>query len=298
MIRNKYIDLHIHSNYSDGNFTPKQLINIAENNNVKILAITDHDSISGLREFKDNISYGLFGVNGIELSSYIVDNNENTRIHILGYCFDEKNYLFQKLVNEMNDKRRNIHLRLLKELREKIKKIPEEEIKKININRYCWFDREVIECLEKSKYPKEIIDELKLHYKINKFSYGDDYNLNVRRVIDGIHSAGGYVVLAHPMSYDFSYDKDRVSRIINKLIDMGIDGIEIFHTECSLNDTIWLREIVNKNNLLYSVGSDFHRFIDSDGRQIGLGIDNNLCISETSLTNEILKTKKYFKKVN
>ena len=297
MTKNKYIDLHIHSNISDGDFTPKQIIGIAGNNNVKILSIADHDSISSLEEFKENISSGLLGINGIELSSYVTHNNEEKKIHILGYCFDEKKYQFKNLVNEMNEKRKNAHLRLLKDLREKIKDFPDEEIKKLNINRYCWFDREIIDCLERSKYPKEIIDELKLYYKIHKFNYGNDYNLDAKRVIDTIHSVGGYAVLAHPMSYDFSNDKDIVSIIINKLTDMGLDGLEIYHSECLLSDTIWLREIVNKNSLLYSAGSDFHRFIDSDGRKIGFGINNNLCVQETSLTNEILKTKKYFKKV-
>lgn len=297
MTNDKFIDLHIHSNNSDGTFTPKQLVSIAEKNNVCVLSITDHDSISGLYEFKCNISYGMLGVKGIEFSSFIIDNNEKIKLHILGYCFDENNYLFQSLVNEMAEKRIDKHLKLLKDLRERIKRIPEEEIEKLNINKYCWFDREVIGCLEQAKYSKEIIDELRTYYKINRFSYGSDYDIDVKRVIEAIHSAGGYVIFAHPMAYKFSNDKDKIFRITNKLIHMGIDGIEIYQSDCLKEDTIWLSKIVDKNNLLYSVGSDFHRILNSDGRQIGLGISNNLCIKETSLTNKIIKSKKFFKRV-
>ena len=297
MLNDKYIDLHIHSNNSDGAFSPKQLVDIADKNNVGMLSITDHDSISGLEELKCNIPYDMLGVKGIEFSSFIIDNNEKIKLHILGYCFDENNYLFQSLVKEMTEKRIDKHLKLLKELKEKIKKIPEEELKKININKYCWFDRKVISCLEQAKYSKEVIDEIKMYYKANRFSYGSDYDLDVKRVIEAIHLAGGYVIFAHPMAYKFSNDKDTVLRIINKLIQMGIDGIEIYQSDCLSVDTLWLGKIVNDNNLLYSVGSDFHRVLNSDGRQIGLGINNNLCIKETSLTNKIIKCKKYFRRV-
>ena len=120
MTNDKFIDLHIHSNNSDGTFAPKQLVDIAEKNNVGILSITDHDSISGLDEFKCNIPYDMLGVKGIEFSSFIIDNNEKIKLHILGYCFDEKNYLFQSLINEMTEKRIDKHLKLLKEVKEKL----------------------------------------------------------------------------------------------------------------------------------------------------------------------------------
>ncbi len=297
MKNNKFIDLHVHSNNSDGTFAPKHLISMAEKNNIGILSITDHDSIRAFDEFKCNIPYNMLGIKGIEFSSFIIENKEKIKLHILGYCFDENNYLFQKLVNEMTEKRIDRHLKLLKEVRERIKKIPEEEIEKLNIGKYCWFDREVIKCLENAKYSNEIIEELRKFYKTNRFSYGPDYNLEVKRVIETIHAAGGFVIFAHPMAYKFSNDKNMVFEIINRLIHLGIDGIEVYQSDCLSEDTIWLSKIADKNNLLYSVGSDFHRIINSDGRQIGLGINNNLCITETSLTNEIIKSKKYFKKV-
>lgn len=297
MINDKIIDLHIHSNNSDGTFTPRQLVSIACKNNVGILSITDHDSISGLEEFKYEISSEMLGIKGVEFSSFIIDVDKKIKIHILGYGFDENNYLFKAMVNEMREKRIDKHIRLLHEIKEVTKTIPEEEIAKLDINRYCWFDREVIKVLGRTGYSKEKLEELKQYYKINKFSYGSDYELDAQRVIDVIHSAGGYVIFAHPMAYKFSTDKLFVERVLNKLIKMGIDGVEIYQSDCNTSDSIWLGQVVDKNNLLFSVGSDFHRIENSDGRQIGLGIDNNLCINRTTLTDEIIKEKKYFKKV-
>ncbi len=296
MLKNGFIDLHTHTNNSDGTFTPKQLTTMAHDNCVKILAITDHDSISGLDEFRSSIPSNMIGVKGIEFSSYVIDNDELFKIHMLGYCFDEHDTLFQGLVREMKEKRVFYHSKLLNEIKEKIHNAPVEEIEKLNINKYCWFDREIIDYLEKSKYPHEIISDIKLYCKMNRFGYGSDYDLNVMKVIDTIHLAGGYAVFAHPMAYKFSDDREKVKSVINKLINMGIDGIEVHQSDCSSKDTIWLKEIVDNHNLLYSAGSDFHRIIDSDGRQVGLGIDNNLCVVETTLTNEIVKTKKYFMK--
>ncbi len=294
MDQEKYIDLHFHSNSSDGTLAPKELVNLAYENNVGMLAIADHDSISGLDEFKCNIQKGMLGVKGIEFSSYLTINNDYQRLHMLGYCFDENNNAFKSLVNEMQEKRIIAHKKFLQELKEKIKKFPYEEIKNLNITKYCWFDREIVNYLIKITYPEEIIEELKRYCKIKRFNYGNAYNLDVQKVIDAIHSAGGYAIFAHPMAYSFSNDYDEVNKVISKLISMGIDGIEIYQSDCSQKDTNWLKKIVEVNNLLYSVGSDFHKIESSDGRQIGLGIDHSLCVTETSLSNEIKRTRKYF----
>ncbi|MBE6144756.1 MAG: PHP domain-containing protein [Firmicutes bacterium] len=290
----KYIDLHVHSNNSDGYFTPTEIIELANDNSTKILSIADHDTIEGLNEFKKSIKKGLVGINGVEFSSYIVINNKKIKLHILGYGFNENNHKLEELLNEMKDKRIDAHMSVVKKVKEMVKVLPEEEIGYLNFSRYCWFDREIIKCFEEGNYSKESIDKLRVYYKANRFSYGEDYEVSVRHVIDAIHSAGGYVVFAHPMAYKL--DKAEVEVITHKLISMGIDGIEIYQSDCLKKDTIWLYDIAKKHDLLTSVGSDFHRLVNTDGRFIATGINNNLCISETSLTDKLLTKKKYFRR--
>lgn len=297
MEEKRFIDLHVHSNNSDGTLAPVELINLANLNKVGILSIADHDSIDGLDEFKSNIAPCMLGVNGVEFSSVVNNNNIAEKIHILGYCFNENNSQFLSLVKEMEDIRISSHLEELKKVREMIGNLPEEGISKLNIRRYCWFDRDIIKCLKDSGYDEQVIEDLKAYYKANRFSYGNGYALDAQRVCEAIHASGGYVIFAHPMAYKFSHDKDRVKSIANKLIDIGIDGIEIYQSDCPMEDTIWLKKMVDDSHLFYSVGSDFHKYGASDGRTIGLGVDNNLCITETSLTDEIIRKKKYFKKV-
>ena len=86
-----YIDLHIHTTNSDGYFSPKEIVEMASKNDTSLIAISDHDSICGLPEFKENLKFGMHGIAGVEFSSYIMLNNKKIKLHILGYGFDENN---------------------------------------------------------------------------------------------------------------------------------------------------------------------------------------------------------------
>lgn len=291
---NGYIDLHIHTTNSDGHFSPKEIVNLAYDNNTSFISISDHDSINGIEELKENLKDGMIGINGVEFSSYILINNKKVKLHILGYCFDANNEKLQCLLKEMREKRISAHLNLLKDAKEKILKLPEESLSVIDMEKYCWFDREFIKCLEKEKYSPDIIEYYKNYFKNNRFSYGSEYDLDVTRVIDAIKSANGYVVLAHPMAYKLT--RKEITDVIKKLVDLGIDGIEVYQSDCCINDSLYLNDLANKYHLLESVGSDFHRKINSDGRIIGKGINENLCITETTLTDQILTKKKYYKR--
>lgn len=292
-MKKKYIDLHVHTNYSDGLYSPKVIIEQVRKN-VGLLSITDHDSIASLSDFKENLPEYMYGVNGVEFSSYINILNKKIKLHILGYCYDDKNVAFNKIINELLEKRKHRHLLLLREVKEKIKNFPDEQSQMINIDKYCWYDRILLNYLEENNISKEQIEQLREYYFKNRFSYGEDYDLDVRKVIDAIHSAGGYAILAHPMAYGIPMEQ--IEQIINYLIQLGLDGIETYQSDCKFEDSLWLNQIVLKKGLLNSVGSDFHRDINSDGRKIATGINNNLCIEDTLLTNKILEKKQYFER--
>lgn len=291
-----YIDLHVHTNNSDGYFSPNEIVSLAGDNNTSILSICDHDSVDGIGEFKKSLKKNMIGINGVEFSSFLQNRQEKMKLHILGYGFDLDNSNVKELLDEMKLKRLNAHLALLEFMKKSLQSLPEESISKLNIERYCWFDREIINCLEYEKYPSEIIDYYKNHFKNNKFSYGADYELDCNRVISAIKKANGYVVLAHPFAYGF--DKQKIVKIINALSNYGIDGIEVYQSDCSKVNSEFLIELSEDYNLLCSAGSDFHKLKNSDGRVIGKGIDNNLCIKDTSLTQKILTKKMYFEGEN
>lgn len=99
----KLIDLHIHSQFSDGQFDIKQLVELSRTNGVELISITDHDDIRSALELKNNSDIkGIEYVNGVELSSYIKLNEKIIRLHILGYGYDEEN---EELKSRLLEKR-------------------------------------------------------------------------------------------------------------------------------------------------------------------------------------------------
>lgn len=289
----RYIDLHVHSNFSDGHFEPKQLVEFAHQNQVKMMAIADHDSIQGLTAYKEALQSNIMGVNAVEISSKIAINDKLVRLHILGYGFNENDRALLSVLDELKQKRLIVHHQLLSDLKKNFSSLPLEHIAHLDFEKYCWFDREIFRCIKKNISDADLINQYATYFKNNKLHYGKDYETDVRKVIEAINNAGGISVLAHPMSYRLPLED--VKPIISRLVDMGIMGIEAFQSDCNYNDSIELLKEVKRYQLLYSAGSDFHRLVKSDGREIGHGINQNLCIEETTLSNKILEKKLYFK---
>ena len=90
--------------------------------------------------------------------------------------------------------------------------------------------------------------------------------------------------------------EDKVLLLLKKLKEYGIDGVEVYQSDCSIKDTQFLLNYSIKNELLTSSGSDFHKVVSSDNRMISYGINHNLCVEQTSLTDEIIDNEEYFKK--
>ena len=123
----------------------------------------------------------MHGIAGVEFSSYIMLNNKKIKLHILGYGFDENNIKMLNLLQEMKEKRVAAHIKLLNFAKMKLLNLPEESLSRINMERYCWFDREFIKCLEQDNYSMDVINYYRDYFKNNRFSYGPDYDLEVQR---------------------------------------------------------------------------------------------------------------------
>ena len=246
-------DLHSHTVYSDGSYTVDQLIDRAINNNVEVLAITDHDCVDGSKEAfctkKDiKIIYGL------ELST----ERNNESVHILGYFkkpLEEGTLLnvIQKQ-RENRDKRAKKILSLLKE-HFNIDLNPEFIDKVDSITRGTIADQII-----KQGYPytkKHIFDYMlgngcKAYIPSTKMT--TEYGINL------IHENGGIAVVAHPCLYK----KNNVYDIIK----MGIDGIEGRYPS-KYNDESMYRRFTKNFNLLFTAGSDFHHLNDTGHGDVG-----------------------------
>lgn len=287
-----YVDLHAHSIYSDGHFTPMQLSDMAQKNSVGIFAISDHDTINHLIDYKNTLFDNMYGTNATEISSKIMFNGKPLKLHILAYGFDENNKEFLQVLNELKYKRMSAHIMLIETLKEQFANFPLEKVVNLDLERYCWFDRDIISCVRQSITDKDVVQLYIDYFKSHKFKYGKEYPIEAKEVIEAINSSGGISVLAHPFEYGLM--PNEIKEVIKELVGYGLQGIEVYNSDCSKENSKLLMNEVNKYNLLYSAGTDYHRAINSNGKEIGIGLNHNLCIEETSVSNKLLTMRKLY----
>lgn len=241
------VDLHMHSVYSDGERTPRGLMDLAAIQRLSCIAITDHDSVGAYAEAKAHEERtGVRVIPGIELNTY----GPNGELHILGYGFDPEHPLMKahcewrlqereswsrKIVGRLN--RMGYDIRW-DDCRSKAEGgvIVRTHIAKVLVeHRYFHDEEEAFDRLLASGSPGYIERE----------TYSSE------EAIALIHECGGLAFLAHPGAYRFGFSIDRVA-------DEGLDGIEVYYTGYSELETVqWWAES-ERLGLLKSVGSDFH----------------------------------------
>lgn len=283
----KVIDLHTHTIYSDGEFTPKELIEHAIKNNVGILAITDHDTIEGIKkvDYSDPliVDSGIKIIKGIELSAKV----DKGQMHILGLNIDIKN-------KELNDKMsvlRNNSTNSFLAVNEQVKKDYNIEFSKEDIENLVNSNRnlgrpDLARLCVKYGYTHSIQDAfdkylIPAYDKIRKFKKGISY----QECIELILSSDGIPVLAHPKTLKLS-DKEFLI-LLKDMIKCGLKGIEVYHSSFNEEDTKKYLNIASEFNLLTSGGSDYHGINTKPNVKLGSGINNNLKIKKLTVLDKI-----------
>lgn len=263
----KLIDMHMHTTYSDGKYTPKQLIDMAMKKGLNGISITDHDTVQGLKEANEyaNEKKFLF-INGIEFSTFLDDKE----IHVLGYKIDYNNENLIKMTKKLKDSRESRGIQMIKKLNELGIKIDESDLYNYSV-----------ESIGRPHIANILVDKGYVKNKDEAFSkyigndcpaYVERYKLSVDEAINLIKDSGGISVVAHP--YLINNDD-----YLYKIIDMGIDGIEVYHSKHSYNTSIKYKYIAQKYNLYITGGSDFHGYIDDFNFFGKVGIERfSLCV--------------------
>lgn len=267
------IDLHLHSNFSDGTDTPTELIDKALELNLKAIALTDHDTISGLQEF---LSYGedknIITIPGIEISIKEEPKRELEDVHIIGLnidCFSNKliNILKQQLEGRLNQKKG-----ICKRLREELGyNISYKEVEAVARGETVGRPH-IVEVMIKNNPEKvegKTKNELFKMISLGGIAFVDrDFELNLEESIEIINSTGGIPILAHPGIYEVS---DR-AKFIEFCINSGIKGLEVEYTYnknrpwINTDKADWAqnflpdfyRKQAEKYKLIKSGGSDYH----------------------------------------
>ena len=251
------IDLHTHTNYSDGIFTPAELVEKAHKRGLDIISITDHDSINGIKEAVECAKdFGIEIIPGMEISTD-VDEKE---VHLLAYFIDIENEELLKYLSFFRDERMHRAKRMVQKLRELGLKITMDDV--IDRAKNCAIGRPHI---------AYTMIELGLIKNYNEAfeKYIGDYgpaferkiHVSSQSALKLISDAGGLSFVAHP-----GYMKEN---LLLNLIKAGIDGIECTHPSHNENQVQFYRGIVNQYCLLESGGSDFHGGKKMDEETLG-----------------------------
>ncbi len=261
------IDLHTHTTASDGQYSPKELIDKAIGAKIQIFSVTDHDTIQGLAEARKYAELqGLSFVPGIEISSQDVEE-----IHILGYSIDYNN---QELVSACDS---------FSKARSNRGQLIVDYMKSLNI----YIDLNVVKSyagdgnLGRPHFARYLIEHGVVRSRkeaFDRYLDTEDFKRATDRkkpspdeAIKLIQGAGGKAVLAHPGIYKMS--EVQLDDLIKRLVDIGIDGIECFYSRHSKEQTNKYLGYIRKYDLKTSCGSDFHGEKVKPDISLGMDID-------------------------
>lgn len=284
---NKLIDMHAHTNYSDGDLSPKQLIELAIQKDIGTIAITDHDTISGIKTINRDDDYiknsHIRVINGIELTAKVPKG----KMHILGYGIDVNNKILNDKMSELKDNSVNSVLSIMEQLKRDYGIIfTYQDIKDmINANHNLGRPDLAKLCI-KYGYASSNQDAFN-KYLINAYNKVREYNhkLSYEECLKLILQSGGIPVLAHPRSLNL--DKKDFLILLKDMLRKGLQGIEVYHSSHTIEEMNYYLDIANHYHLLVSGGSDYHGVSVKPDIELGHGKNNNIQIKELSLLRKL-----------
>ena len=246
------VDLHIHTYYSDGTMSPKEVVEDAKRKNLGIIAITDHDVLDSYEELKvEAEKAGIITIRGVEIDSIF----EGHLVHLLAYKFEDNEKLF-KLINHAKEQLLETSIELIRRM--------ENDYEGISLEDYNSYEYERrkggwkgIHYLHDRKITEGLFDGVKFYGKYDcgheKFAFP-----SVEEVCNTVHDANGYVVLAHPCNYYSNKNKEEILEKLEILKSLGIDGVECYYPANSDLMTNTCLEFCKDSNLIITAGSDGH----------------------------------------
>jgi predicted metal-dependent phosphoesterase TrpH len=260
-----FIDLHIHSNCSDGAFSPTELVQQASKEGLTAVAIADHDSVAGIAEgVAAGLECSVEVLPAVELS---VQFKSWQDVHLLGYGMDWSDARFLQKLNGFRERREHRN----EEILEKVNgMLSEEKLADITLAEVLAFSRDAIgrphiaRALLERGYVSNVEDAFKRYLvpcNVPKCYWP------IQDAIEEIRRLGGVSVLAHPTTV--STDRQELRDTVTELTEAGLDGIEVFNNLAQQDEMEFLRRLAGELGLLVTGGSDYHGI--EEGLQMGRG---------------------------
>lgn len=281
------IDLHSHSTHSDGTLTPSELLNLAKNNNIEVLAITDHDDIEGSKKLVESNHQGITVYSGVELNAKV----DKGQMHILGYNIDLYDKKLNERLRELKEHSKSNILLYVEQLKNDYNIIlPEEDINNL-LNREGNIGRPQLALIlikyGHVKTVQEAFDKYLKDDKVRKIKFW----IEKEECINLINNAGGIAVLAHPFTLKLT--NEELKEEIRQLVNLGLKGIEIIHSNSNEEQREYYKELAKEFNLITTGGTDFHGEEVKPNIELGSGINGNVKVTEEIITLPKTITSRY-----
>ena len=244
-------DLHLHSNNSDGSASVKELVDTVIKSGIKIFALTDHDTVNGLKDIE--VSSGICFIKGVELTCKIQDIN----CHILGYGINPDAEELTELIalgKKLRRQKLETRIKYLKDVWNI--ELTREELDWL-YSRKSVVKTHIANLLVKRGLSDNNVDAMKKYLdacKTGNTKFDGKFAINV------IKASGGIPVWAHPLGGEGEehLTKEEFLPQLKTMIESGIEGLECYYSRYTTDECNFLVECAEKYNLLISGGSDWH----------------------------------------
>lgn len=257
----KFIDLHTHSTASDGCFSPGELVRLADAEGLAVLALTDHDTIEGLREARQAAATcpDLRFVAGIEVSAAFPAGV----LHLLGLGIDESAPAVRELSETLREARDKRNPKVIARLNELGVALSFDDVLAALPRASAGSDRPIVsrmhiaEALRRKGVVGSTREAFDRYIGSGAPAYLDKERLPAGEVIAAIRAAGGIAALAHPVQLRCE-NSAQLERIVRNLVHHGLEGLEVYHSQHTPERTRRYLDLARRFGLLITGGSDFH----------------------------------------
>ena len=262
------VDLHTHSNISDGILNPIDLISYAVEENLSAIALTDHDSTDGINAAAKQAEIkGIDFIPGVELTV----SWPTGEFHLLGLGIKRVSARLAEITEILQKNRIERNRQIILKMKENGFDVSYEELE-ASVETKCIGRPHFAEYLVKKKLVKNRQDAFNKYIAKGSPYYVEKTGCNLDEAITAIVESGAVPVLAHPLSLYVSWGK--MQNVLEELKERGIAGIEAFHPGARLNDCLRLEELGKKIGFCITAGSDYHGEAVRSDRHLGYTAGN------------------------
>ncbi len=239
------VDLHLHSTASDGQCSPSELVAMALERDLLVIAVTDHDTTAGIDEALEAArGTGLEVIPGVEISCDV----PHEEVHVLGYYLDHHHPALQEKLRAMREARLQRAKDMLTKLAALGFPMPWEMVAELaggeSVGR-----PHVAQSMVKMGYVASNNEAFDLYIRRNGPAYVERYKISPLDAVSLIREARGLPVLAHPL---------RITHFLPSLVEGGLVGMEVYYNGYSAEEIRGLAGLARKYDLIPTGGSDFH----------------------------------------